>query len=29
VTLFQYFVERHDHEEAKLFAENLAKRRAA
>ncbi len=26
LTLFPYFVERHDHEEAKPFAENLAKR---
>jgi hypothetical protein len=26
LTLFQYFVERHDHEEAKPFAESLAKR---
>lgn len=28
LTLFQFFVERHDHEETKLFAENLAKRMA-
>ncbi len=26
LTLFQLFVERHDHEEARLFAENLASR---
>ncbi len=28
LTLFQHFVERHDREEAKLFAENLAKHAA-
>jgi hypothetical protein len=28
LSLFPYFVERHDHEETKLFAENLAKRKA-
>lgn len=28
LTLFQFFVKRHDNEEAKLFAENLVKRKA-
>ncbi len=29
LSLFQYFVERHDREETKLFADSLAKRKAA